>query len=366
MNNSYSSNYVVENLESTAEPALVSKRAIFFNLALLVVIFGALLIYLLTSSDQTYLSISFTSFRWRWLWVGIGLLFVYLACEVGTLYVSTRMAQGNLKLSHLITISAVGQFYGIITPMATGAQPAQLLYFNRFGLPLARSAFALISKFVIFQIVLSIYALVFLFARFGYFTSVYGSITLIAVPALGLHFLIVIALVTVTISERVSRSIALFFLKIYGFIRPKHNLQPLRNKVLAQIHEYSQSTHELPKHYGSLSLMTLLTAIQLLAYYLIPACLILSLRLPINDLLTAVAAAAFVIMLQTAMPLPGGSGAAEGGFAAFFSLLFPSSTSIMLALLAWRFITLVLPVLISIPFLFIADGLAARHRQIQE
>lgn len=62
-----------------------------------------------------------------------------------------------------------------------------------------------------------------------------------------------------------------------------------------------------------------------------------------------ITAQAFVTMVSSFMPLPGGSGAAEGSFYVFFKIFFMENT-IKSAILIWRIITYFLNIVIFAPF----------------
>ncbi|MGI6193147.1 MAG: lysylphosphatidylglycerol synthase transmembrane domain-containing protein, partial [Christensenellales bacterium] len=81
-----------------------------------------------------------------------------------------------------------------------------------------------------------------------------------------------------------------------------------------------------------------LTFLQLCCYFLIPYCVYRAFGLVGAPVFMMVSAAAYVYMISSFMPLPGGSGAAESSFYMLF-LLFFSNSVIAPAMLLWRTIT---------------------------
>lgn len=63
-----------------------------------------------------------------------------------------------------------------------------------------------------------------------------------------------------------------------------------------------------------------------------------------------------VQMVASAVPLPGGTGGAEGGFVMFYRHMFGSATSA--GFLVWRIVTFFAPTIIAAPLL----GLSTRNR----
>ena len=73
------------------------------------------------------------------------------------------------------------------------------------------------------------------------------------------------------------------------------------------------------------------------------------------DFISCLAAGAFIQLLSSAVPLPGGTGGAEGGFALFLGHFFgPSATA---GYLVWRIITFFGPTILTAPLL----GLRSAH-----
>ena len=73
------------------------------------------------------------------------------------------------------------------------------------------------------------------------------------------------------------------------------------------------------------------------------------------DFFSVMAASAFVQLLSSAVPLPGGTGGAEGGFALFLGHFFGSAATA--GYLLWRLITFIAPTILAAPLL----GLKSAH-----
>ena len=84
--------------------------------------------------------------------------------------------------------------------------------------------------------------------------------------------------------------------------------------------------------------MILLTFFQLTCYFLVPYCLYRGFGLTNVSIVDIIAATAFVLMVTSFIPLPGGSGGAEGGFYIIFGMFFIGKY-IVPAILVWRIIT---------------------------
>ena len=97
--------------------------------------------------------------------------------------------------------------------------------------------------------------------------------------------------------------------------------------------------------------------LQLAFFYLVPYFLMLAFGHHEVDFFSVMAASAFVQLLSSAVPLPGGTGGAEGGFALFLGHFFGSASTA--GYLLWRLITFIAPTILAAPLL----GLKSAHNE---
>ena len=102
-------------------------------------------------------------------------------------------------------------------------------------------------------------------------------------------------------------------------------------------------------------LTVIITMLQLAFFYLVPYFLMLAFSKHEVDFFSVMAASAFVQLLSSAVPLPGGTGGAEGGFALFLGHFFGSAATA--GYLLWRLITFIAPTILAAPLL----GLKSAH-----
>ena len=108
-------------------------------------------------------------------------------------------------------------------------------------------------------------------------------------------------------------------------------------------------------HLSSMALTVVITMLQLAFFYLVPYFLMLSFGHHDVDFFSVMAASAFVQLLSSAVPLPGGTGGAEGGFALFLGHFYGSAATA--GYLLWRLITFIAPTILAAPLL----GLKSSH-----
>ena len=106
-----------------------------------------------------------------------------------------------------------------------------------------------------------------------------------------------------------------------------------------------------------MGLTLLVTMAQLASLYMIPWFVLNSFG-KTGDFLECLAAGSMVQMVASAVPLPGGTGGAEGGFVLFYEHHFGAATSA--GFLIWRIVTFFAPTILSAPLL----GLSTRNRTV--
>ena len=97
-----------------------------------------------------------------------------------------------------------------------------------------------------------------------------------------------------------------------------------------------------------MGLTLLVTMAQLASLYMIPWFVLGAFGIE-ADFLECLAAGSMVQMVASAVPLPGGTGGAEGGFLMFFGHMFGSASSA--GFLVWRIATFFGPTLLAAPLL---------------
>jgi uncharacterized protein (TIRG00374 family) len=107
-----------------------------------------------------------------------------------------------------------------------------------------------------------------------------------------------------------------------------------------------------------MGLTLLVTMAQLACFYMIPWFVLRAFGTT-GDFLNCLAAGSMVQMVATAVPLPGGTGGAEGSFYMFYGPMF-GALNINAGFLVWRIVTFFAPTFLSVPLL----GLRSRNRSL--
>lgn len=248
----------------------------------------------------------------------------------------------------LMSVEASGVFFGNLTPMMAGAVPAQIYRLTRTGLDVGEASATQFTRFIMFQLGVVLFAAVMLVAKAGYFLEAYGDIFLLNLVVFGVHFLELAGIFVVCLCPRFVMRVgngAIALADRHGWLRESARWDEMVN---VQVMEFSNAFRRAASDLPSMGLTLLVTMAQLASLYMIPWFVLGAFGIE-ADFLECLAAGSMVQMVASAVPLPGGTGGAEGGFLMFFGHMFGSASSA--GFLVWRIATFFGPTLLAAPLL---------------
>ena len=292
-----------------------------------------------------------------------------LACEVGYVIldalcfrIAGTLSGVRIGAADLTSIAATGIVFGYLTPGQMGAAPAQIVRLNRAGLSLGDASAVQLTRFFIYQAAVTIFGTIVVVARFAYFKEVFGDVVIVGGLAFLVHLGIMAMLVGLIFFPDVVRRIGTWGVGILGSkLHIIKDPDAALAELNAQVDEYSTSVHAAIRHVGIVVSAIVITTCQLCAIYTTPFCVLHALGVESVGLFETITEAAFIQLVLTAVPLPGGTGGAEGGFALFFKPVLGDLTSVGVVL--WRAITFYLPVIFCAPLMGLKSKLTPDDRQ---
>ena len=257
----------------------------------------------------------------------------------------------------LMSVEASGIFFGNLTPMMAGAVPSQIYRLTRTGLDVGEASATQFTRFIMFQLAVVLFAAMMLVAKLRFFFDAYGNIVVLNLVVFGVHLLECIGLFVICLCPGVVMRFgnwAIEFLSRHGWLKDRAHWDEMVN---VQVMEFSQAFKHAAKDLPSMGLTLLVTMAQLASLYMIPW-FVLNAFGKHGDFLECLAAGSMVQMVASAVPLPGGTGGAEGGFVMFYRHMFGEATSA--GFLIWRIVTFFAPTIIAAPLL----GLSTRNHSV--
>ena len=262
----------------------------------------------------------------------------------------------SLGIGTVLSITLIGFYYSNITPGASGGQPMQVNSLRKAGVPVGNGTTAVTVRLIANQFMVSMLSLVFLLLNRDFvYQQLQGAIWFVRIGWI-INFAVVPLVLLAAFQRRLIRKIASWLISLLSKLRLIKDRNAAAVKTNEVLDTYHTAIHDLFCSPGHLLIQCLCSAVSLLAltgsivfvYYAF------GLSGTSWDRLLTLSLLLFISASYT--PLPGASGAQEGGFMYYFNGIFPGGTK-GLALLIWRFFTYYL-------FLFtgIITVLAERYR----
>ncbi len=243
----------------------------------------------------------------------------------------------------LVSVCAASIFFGNLTPGASGAGPAEIVRLTRTGLD-AEEAFATqFTKFFVFQLAQVVFMGCALVIGFPVYYRTHGAIILVDVVcflANVLQFTVpLLVCLRPMVVMRVGNS-AIKFLSKRGWLR---NYEKWYNLVNRQTTEFASAFKSMIGHPKGLVAILVLLVAQMVVLAAVPWFVLHAFGRK-AALPAVVLAGAMVQMFSNAVPLPGGTGGAEAGFALFFGDMFGPFVSA--GFVVWRIVCYFAPTII--------------------
>lgn len=284
------------------------------------------------------------------LWGAVLCMVGYWLFESIALYLMANKMNQKLSFAESVKTSMVGQLFNCITPFASGGQPIQAYRLKQCGIPVGKASCILLAKFIVYQVVLTVYSLILILLRFSFFVSEVSRFEYLVLLGFGVNCLVVVMLIGIGFFPRTSRKVLYGLTSLLSRIHLVKNEAEMRVKVDKEMDEFYETFQELKANLKMLLAPCLITVLQLTVFFTVPYCICLALGVANPQYLTIISAAAFVLMISSFIPLPGGSGGAEGGFYLLFSMFFPTAGLVAITIVLWRVMTFYLPIIVGFVF----------------
>ena len=267
----------------------------------------------------------------------------------------------RMSLGRAVNVALIGFYYSNITPSAAGGQPMQVNSMRKAGIPVGYGTMAVTIRFITNQFMVAVMSLtMFLinrdfvyqqlqgaiwFVRFGWLINL-GSVPLVLLAAFKRNWI---------------QAIANWVIRLLVRIRLVKNPELAIAKVTETLDTYHTALHDLLRRPGQIALQFAISTLSLLGLMFSVVFVYKAFGMngtPWYHLLTL----SFLLFVSaSATPLPGASGAQEGGFLLYFNGIFKDGT-IGLALLVWRFFTFYLFLMVGV-FTVILEKMILRREE---
>ena len=309
------------------------------NILVLIVITILVLYFSLKDNFNEIMNQIFTMNIW-YLLVAFILLFIFWIFRTYPMYTFCKKINKDFKYLSALQLVLRTQFFNAVTPFATGGQPYQIYYLKQSGIDYASSTSIVLENFIVYQIALVILGIIALIANktIHIFTSVPLLQKLIAIGFFMNTFMIVIMFV-LAFCKNISKFLINVAISILTKLRIVKDKEKKLDEWYLNITHFNESAKILLKDKRTFIFNIVCNFIALCSLYLIPVFILFSMGVfnafnPGVGIVTS----AYIMIIGSFVPIPGGSGGLEYGFMQFYGN-FVSGSTLSAMMLIWRFIT---------------------------
>lgn len=231
-------------------------------------------------------------------------------------------------------------FFHAVTPFSSGGQPYEIYSLKRSKLKISEATNVSIQNFIVYQIALVLLGTTAVICN--YFLHIFPSNNFLRY-LVGVGFLcnlfVIIILFIISFSKNLNKKIINFIIKILNKIKIVKNKEKTIEKFEKYISDFHEGAKILVQDKENFIYMILCNFLALFAFYLIPLVLLYGTGdYTSMNAFESIITSAYIMMVGSFVPIPGGSGGLEYAFIVFYSnfITGPVLNAIMLL---WRAIT---------------------------
>ncbi len=343
------------------------KPKLVFNCLVIGLCIGIVLYFIFSKDGLNDLLHSDINVIWYWIVIAVISELLFMFFETLVIYIFIKDDCPEFSFTDAIKVSLMGLFWCAVTPSSTGGQPMQVYLMHSMGISIGYATSRLIQKFMVYQVVLTLINIVSVIINLGFILNLSNAALVIVLLAFGFITQIGVTAVMLlfSFSPKLSRRLIMFIAKILNKIRIIKNVDEKVAAIDEQLSNFHTSNKDIYKKPKLLIPATIFTFIEFVFMFLVSYFIYRSLGFDAAGPVQIISSQAYVNLMSGMVPIPGASGAAELGFAAFFGTFFLHGT-LKSAALVWRFINYYGVVFFTAPFAYISKGKADRAVIMEE
>lgn len=302
----------------------------------------------------------------KWLLAAIGAWFCYLFFDGLSYYAFLRSQGYRTRMRSAVFYSIVGFYYANITPGSSGGQPMQIYAMNKRCIPVGVGTGAVSVRFLMNQFITVLIPTVLIMVNRDYVDTQFGSMRIFFLVGLGINFIAVPLILLTVLHKTLVLKIGCFFIRLGYRLHIVKDPEVTIDHFSHTLNTYRNSILTLCKKPFQIVVQFFISLFSMSGLFFVTYFVYRSFGLESHNWIQILTAATLLFVSASYTPLPGASGAQEGGFMLFYKGIFPDSI-MGLALLVWRFITYYLFLILGM-FVTLGDSIlqGRRERKIQK
>ena len=291
----------------------------------------------------------------------LGCWAVYAGGDGVGLWFCLRRQGFLLSAGAIVRITLCGFFYSNITPGASGGQPMQVAAMNKAGVPVGNGTTTVTIRLICNQFMVSVLSLAFLIANREFiYRQLEGAIWFVRVGWV-INFAVVPLVLLAAFRRAWIRKLVNGLISLLAKIRILKDPETTRRSADEVLDTYHTALNSLLRSPGEIIRQCLCSTASLLALTGSIVFVYHAFGMSGTPWYHLMSLAFLLFVSASYTPLPGASGAQEGGFLFYFRGIFTGGT-IGLALLTWRFFTYYLFIFVGVINL-LAEKISRRRQK---
>jgi uncharacterized protein (TIRG00374 family) len=336
------------------------KRSMLLNIGFIILMLLLMLYLVSQSGDVNQILAAFRSINPWWLGGALGCIVLHVLLEGSILYIFFRFQKVKAGWLSCNLIGLIGIYYSNITPAATGGQPMQVFALKKRGVPSGIGYSSLAVKFFCWQCALLLIGAALWMFHGAYVYQTLGKAIWLVVLGFFLNSVMVVLVILLAINRNLVRAIIIFFVNLGNRLRLVKDKAKTSSRMDAAMNDFHSSVEIITQHPGQFLVLFVLSILQVFALMSVIYFIYRGFSQSSQGYLQVLTIQFLLYITASFTPLPGASGAQEGGFYLFFRGFFPESL-VFAALLIWRFVTYYLFIIIG--FFAVAADQAISYRK---
>ena len=307
---------------------------------IILIIITAIVIFFAVKDDFSEVTKQLTTVNLWFIIVAFIFIILYWVIRAYAVHCLIKEMYPDFKFRASLQLMLRTQFFNAVTPFATGGQPYQIYYLHEKNISTSKSTGIILENFIVYQI-----ALVFLGVLaiiINHFGHLFPKIVLLRrLVTLGfiINFLVVVVLFFVSFAKKMNKKLINLAINVLTKLKIVKNREETLDKWNEKINEFHESAFVLLENKWLFVKTILLNLLALVCLYMLPLFILYSLGdYHSFNWYQAIVTSAYVMLLGSFVPIPGGSGGLEYGFVAFYGN-FLGGPILSALMLIWRFIT---------------------------
>lgn len=319
-----------------------------FYLGLVVILGAFVLTHELSKISWQSMKTEFSQLNWGWLLVAALCMLFYWGMEARVIQVLSKKENKDLSFAHVYRIPLIEHLFNSITPFSTGGQPAQLVALSQAGVDPGVSGSICLMKFVIYQVLIVVNFIGCVIFGFKIIETQLHTLSLFVILGFLIHVIVVVVLLMLMYWYPMTNKIVHFCLKFVKKFTTEERGLKIEQSILQKMENFYEESKYIRSQKKLVLRVCVLTFLQLAFYYVVPYFILLSLGIQNVSLFHVVIMHAFIILIISLFPVPGGAGGAEYTFTLLFGTFVLVKAKLVFAIILWRIITLYMGIVLGL------------------